>query len=315
MPTVSVVVPSFNTASYLGECLDSVLAQTFQDWEAVCIDDGSTDETPDVLAGYAAKDTRIQWLSQSNRGLSATRNRALEIASGTYVLFLDSDDKLAPDALKKLVRKAGDDRLDVLLFSGTTFSDDETLLRDHPGYASLYADSADLSVPRTGPELLRDLVQAKEYRSSACLQMNRRSHLDENRIRFFDGILHEDNLFTFRNLLSASRAARINDPLYLRRMRADSIMTARTRCRNTEGYAVCAREMFRAVWETPPPGNVRESCATAILAIIRAVRRTFGELDASEAEKLARTSPVDRLWISTLRNSRTEEDFQTLKLR
>ena len=315
MSTVSVIVPCFNTAPYLKECLDSLLTQTFHDWEAICIDDGSIDATPAVLTEYAAKDHRIQWFPQPNSGLSATRNRALEIASGTYVLFLDSDDKLVPDALEKLVRKADDDRLDVLLFSATTLFETDTLRRDHPSFESIYKDDGDFSCPRSGPELLRDLVMAKEYRSSACLQMNRKSHLDENGLRFLNGILHEDNLFTFVNLLSASRAARMNEPLYVRRVRLDSIMTAPKRLRNAQGYAFCAREMFRYIWEKGVPPGMEEASAIPILQAVRGAQRAFRDMSEEERRKVDDERPFDRLWLSILRNARTEEEFQAQRAR
>lgn len=92
MAKISVIIPVYNTEKYLSRCLDSVLNQTFQDIEVVCINDGSTDNSLKILRQYAQKDKRIKIMSQENKGLSVTRNVGLKNISGKYVSFIDSDD-------------------------------------------------------------------------------------------------------------------------------------------------------------------------------------------------------------------------------
>lgn len=94
-PKFSIIIPVYNVAPYLRECLDSVLAQTFTDWEAICVDDGSTDGCGVILDEYAAKDKRFRVSHQMNAGVSAARNAALDIAKGEYFLFVDGDDVIA----------------------------------------------------------------------------------------------------------------------------------------------------------------------------------------------------------------------------
>ena len=102
----SIVIPVYNTAPYLRDCLNSVLCQTFSDWEAVCVNDGSTDESESILHEYEASDQRIHVLSQANSGLSAARNAAMQQAKGEWLLFLDSDDSLVSDeVLSSLLRQ------------------------------------------------------------------------------------------------------------------------------------------------------------------------------------------------------------------
>lgn len=101
-PFFSIVVPVHNTAPYLAECLDSLLAQTFAGWEAVCIDDGSSDGSGAILADYAARDGRIRVFSQPNSGVSAARNNALARVAGRWIGFMDSDDAIAPDLLDEI---------------------------------------------------------------------------------------------------------------------------------------------------------------------------------------------------------------------
>ena len=88
----SIIIPVYNVAPYLRECLDSVLAQTFTDWEAICVDDGSTDGSGAILDEYAVRDKRIKVFHQENGGASAARNKGLRLATGEWLCFIDSDD-------------------------------------------------------------------------------------------------------------------------------------------------------------------------------------------------------------------------------
>lgn len=102
MALISVIVPVYNVAPYLRRCLESILAQTFNDFEAICINDGSTDNSLDILRQYTQKDKRIIIFNQENMGLSAARNAGLREAKGKYITFIDSDDFVAPEFLKCL---------------------------------------------------------------------------------------------------------------------------------------------------------------------------------------------------------------------
>lgn len=95
----SIIIPVYNVAPYLRECLDSVIAQTFTEWEAICVDDGSTDGSGAILDEYSAKDARLKVIHKTNGGVSTARNIAMGIASGTYVVFVDADDVLMQDWL------------------------------------------------------------------------------------------------------------------------------------------------------------------------------------------------------------------------
>ena len=99
MPTVSVVIPTYNRAAFLKEAIESVLAQTYQAWELIVIDDGSTDTTRETVEAYVKRDPRVRYLYQSNQGLPKTRARSLEFVRGQYVAFLDGDDLFLPEKL------------------------------------------------------------------------------------------------------------------------------------------------------------------------------------------------------------------------
>ena len=105
-PFFSIIIPVYNVAPYLRECLDSVLAQTFADWEALCVDDGATDGSGAILDKYAEKDTRFHIIHQSNAGVSAARNAALDVATGEWLCFLDADDKVESHWLNDIAEGA-----------------------------------------------------------------------------------------------------------------------------------------------------------------------------------------------------------------
>lgn len=116
-PLVSVVVPVFNAGRYLEECLDSLLNQTLQEIEVICIDDGSTDESPAILEAKALKDSRLKVFHQANAGVSAARNRGMSAARGKYLTFVDADDRIDLQTLGYLCFEAERLQTDILLFN------------------------------------------------------------------------------------------------------------------------------------------------------------------------------------------------------
>ena len=111
--TVSVIVPAYNVEDYLPRCLDSLLAQTFRDFELILVDDGSTDTTGTICDRYGETDARVRVLHQANAGVSAARNRALEIVSGAFITFVDADDTTDPTYLERLYTGMQDTGADI----------------------------------------------------------------------------------------------------------------------------------------------------------------------------------------------------------
>ena len=105
---VSVIISVYNVDSYIRRCLDAVLANTYKDFQIICVNDGSTDDTLNILMDYRDKDQRLEVISQKNQGVSAARNVGLEKAKGEYITFIDSDDWVEPQYLKFLVKAIED---------------------------------------------------------------------------------------------------------------------------------------------------------------------------------------------------------------
>ncbi len=117
MPAVSIIIPIYNVEKYLRRCLDSVLNQTFSDWQAICVNDGSPDASSEILAEYAARDKRFVIVDKENGGLSDARNAGLPYATGDYILYLDSDDFIHPQTLELTYKLAQRDNSDIVSFT------------------------------------------------------------------------------------------------------------------------------------------------------------------------------------------------------
>lgn len=120
---ISIIIPVYNVEKYLHECLDSIINQTFTDIEIICVDDGSTDKSSEILEEYEQKDKRFTVISQPNKGVSAARNRGMQQAKGKYIMFVDSDDWLAHNACEQAYKAATGNDCDMLLFSHNKFTD------------------------------------------------------------------------------------------------------------------------------------------------------------------------------------------------
>lgn len=211
----SVIIPVYNVEPYLRDCLDSMLNQTCTDWEAVCVNDGSTDGSAAILEDYAAKDHRFRVVTQANGGLSSARNTGMDVAMGECLLFLDSDDWLEPNALETIAMTWNGE--DMLCFSGRRFLE-ATQSFNPPDVLveKVYASGMDY--------YNENALQSRDF-AFVCvvLRAYRRAFLTDRHLRFKEGIYHEDNLFTPVVCYHAKKVRVINVSLYDYRIRANSI--------------------------------------------------------------------------------------------
>lgn len=209
-PNVSIVIPVYNVEPYLAKCLDSVVGQTMWDIQIICIDDGSTDRSPEILDEYAARDSRITVVHQSNMGPAATRNAAFPLIQGKFTLFVDSDDYVENRLCEQVVPVAERERADMTFFlhRSTSHQRQWTYLED---YLERHPFSA------IDKRTLLSLV-------SPCLKLWRSHFLLDNRITFPDGIrLGEDAVVHWHALLLNPRLAIVPEHLYWYRVNHDSI--------------------------------------------------------------------------------------------
>lgn len=246
-PLVSVIVPVYNTANYLRDCLESVLQQSYEPIEVIAIDDGSTDTSRGLLEKYAAEG-EVMLLTQSNQGQGTARNKGIETAQGKYLLFLDSDDKIDTGMVEQLVRLLTDHDADLVRFNGVPFFDQI----EDVGLEKNYDFSQVLEANKVyqPPEALK--LNKKSFSASPCLYMVKAALLAEGEIRFPEGILHEDEYFTSLVFLHSKKM--VYDPAfyYHRRYRQASTMTDKSeqqKQRSFDSYLVIYRlleNMYRS---------------------------------------------------------------------
>ena len=206
---VSIIVPVYNTAQYLPGCLDSILAQTYEDYELLLVDDGSTDDSPAICDVYAAKDERIRVFHRQNGGVSAARNLAVEQAKGDWICYVDSDDEVKPDYLKVMVEAICSERCLVM----GNLSDDRMS-------GNLRED-----ITLHGQEMVRYLLESGAlFLSGPVAKLFNRELLLKNHITFPEGIHYgEDMVYLFNYLNVIEDVAIRKDINYLVRFRDDSL--------------------------------------------------------------------------------------------
>ena len=238
---ISVIIPVYNVEKYLQECIDSVINQNLDNIEIILVNDGSTDGSSDICREYACRCDNIVLLEKENGGLSSARNAGLDAASGKYIYFLDSDDYISQDCLKRLYECAEAERLDILLFSAVSFLDEDGREWQPP----VYQKTGPYPMGISGKELFSLLYLNGEYTSSVPQYISRKNWIRSCGFRFADGYLHEDEIYTFMALQSAKRAGVLCECFYHRRCREGSITQSNIRFDRFKGYAYVCSEMIR----------------------------------------------------------------------
>lgn len=184
----SIIIPAYNAASSLDKCLESILGQSFPDFQVLIVDDGSADDTSRIASAHAARDSRVIPVTTAHGGSGAARNRGLEQAEGEYVLYMDADDYwLRPDLLQQLDDRIGEQAVDVLMYRTVKVKEDGAVLRRYE--KPLFADA---DAVRPLAQVYPDLVRDGQTLASACNKCVRRMLLTENRIVFREDIFAED---------------------------------------------------------------------------------------------------------------------------
>ncbi len=209
----SIIIPIYNVEQYLGECLESLQKQDYTDFEVICVNDGSTDASRQILTKWETHFPQIRVIDRENGGLSTARNTGLAASKGDYILFVDSDDWIEPNTLQTLQNNINGE--DILCFAckRTDNKSIDQLIPEQSNGWDYYNRHA-----------------LKHWETPfVCVVQRcyRREFLLDNGLLFHDGILHEDNEFTPRVCFKAKNVKVIPDVLYNYRVRPGSIMTTR----------------------------------------------------------------------------------------
>ena len=216
----SVIVPVYKVEGYLEQCVESVLQQTYTDFELILVDDGSPDRCPEMCDNFSQKDTRIKVIHKKNGGLSSARNAGLDIATGDYVVFLDSDDFWNDEnALQEVYDKAKFGT-DIVIFGCTDWD-----IHTNKKVVSRSSYNQEIMQSNDKNMILHYLLSEKKLPGGPTVFMTRRDLIERLKIRFKEGITAEDYDWVLSIFLNASNFAAIDDPFYTYRKRQEGSVT------------------------------------------------------------------------------------------
>lgn len=199
MPQISVIIPVYNTGAYLRKCVDSILSQTFRDFELFLVDDGSNDESPEICDAYGARDSRVRVIHQKNQGQSVARNNAIAQMQGQWVFFCDSDDWIHPESLEILYRTAIQTDVKISL----------------AGYAHTTGPDPEVTPEMLVPEIWTPKDFYMEHFINATIPVMKLIHRDAlGDLRFPVGKYIDDEYIVYRILFTQERLAVLKAPLY-----------------------------------------------------------------------------------------------------
>lgn len=241
MIKVSIILPIYNVAPYLEESLDSILNQTLKEIEIIAINDGSTDNSEEIIRKYQQKDKRIIFFSQENQGQSVARNLALEHVSGEYIYMMDSDDVLSsPDVLLTCYEYAKRNEADFIFFDREQFSEDHVKFSVSV-HSTQYVEE---NKRYDGESLLNQMLDTTSYNCVVWLLLINHKYLKRTGLRFYPGIIHEDELFTTKLMLCASSIYCLKKTFVKHRIRSASTMGKKFTRRNMDCYLTVADELL-----------------------------------------------------------------------
>ena len=214
---ISVIIPAYNEEKFLPTALDSLLAQTYPQWEAVIVNDGSTDSTAEIAAAYAARDSRFRVITIPNSGQSTARNAAFDHIRGEWVAFLDADDAFTPQALASMLHEAEATDAPVVYGTMEEVDDIDFTNRDH-------VEGNGKTIVRPAIDVAAEILYQTPGGALASVwdKLWRRSAIGDT--RFQDGVWYEDLDFNLRVLPRLDKVAAIDTPVYLYRKNPGSFL-------------------------------------------------------------------------------------------
>ncbi len=222
MTKLSVIIPIYNVEKYIPQCLDSILNQAFKDFEIICVNDGSSDNSLSVLQSYKEKDDRIIIIDKKNEGSGIARNAGLAIAKGDYIYFVDGDDWVEENVFDKIIAKADELNTDILIFGGLSYYDGKG---KKGGYSADKLPKKYLNKVFSAKDIKKDIFK---FPSTAWTKLYKRDFLIKNNIKFQDIKVGQDQLPFFHSMIKAERIALLPENIYCyRKNRKGSAMTVK----------------------------------------------------------------------------------------
>ncbi|MDD3062873.1 MAG: glycosyltransferase [Massilibacteroides sp.] len=284
-PKVSVVIPVYNTEAYVEEAVRSIMNQTLSDIEIIIVNDGSTDNSLQVIEKLSKEDKRINIYSQKNKGQSEARNLGIRHAKGEYIYFMDSDDILKKEALSLSYKKSNTENLDFLIFDAICFDNIENL---NLKYDRKKLFNKNISIYK-GFDLLCILLKNNNYRNPVWLNLINLNFLKKNNL-FFDPKyrIYEDQIFSAKLYFFAKRVSYLPNDLLYRRLRPQSLMTTPYSMKNMKVYFNIANELKS--WSKDKDKKTQRTMSKLIEGMINAAVYMAHSFPYNERYQVAATS-------------------------
>ncbi len=232
---LSVILPIYNVEKYLNDCLNSVLMQTFKDYEIILVDDGSKDSCPQICDDFAKKHSNTKVIHKTNGGLSSARNAGFKMASGDYVYYLDSDDYLLNNDFFNKLYEAAKTKPDFIIFKHIRFFENQNKFSDC---------SYDYNISKKSfPHTVMELVKNDAFFGMAWIKIVKREILLKYNLIFIDGLLGEDMPWNFDLYLNSKSISLLNSVEYVYRQRDNSITTT-TKLKNLTDFIYIIEDKY-----------------------------------------------------------------------
>jgi len=258
MPKISIIIPCYKVEKYLRRCLDSVLVQTFKNWEAICVNDGSPDECGNILDEYARKDSRFNIIHQENKGASIARNNGLDAAKGDWICFVDSDDIIHPQMLEIVYNKAVSNNVDMVHYKYREFKTDDV-------------DCIDIDL---------NAIKGKIFNNPALVTCRKSKYYNTfgpvakfikkeviGKIRFIPHLQFEDYPFVYEILSQKPKALYLDTELYFYRIREVSLSHIKADPQQIKDYHTGINHIFK-IYENPELKKEKQFLIRDFLPII-----------------------------------------------
>lgn len=206
LPEVSIIIPIYNVEKYIEKCVDSVFRQTYENFELLLVNDGSTDRSYEIIQKYLL-DSRCIIIDKSNGGQSSARNVGFDIAKGKYVFFMDSDDTIDEHTIELLVKKMQETDADFCCYR-------ISFVKEGCEFVKLHGYDFEVKILEGQENIVKDALLGKNIKITVWAKMFRHNFLLDNHIRFQEGIINEDCLYTLTCAIYAHKVAFLNVPLY-----------------------------------------------------------------------------------------------------
>ena len=243
MTKVSVILPIYNVAPFLDDTFQSIINQSLKDIEIIAVNDGSTDNSEEIINKYKQQDSRIISFYQSNQGQSVARNNALKHTTGKYVYMMDSDDMLDnPDALLICYEYAEKNLADFIFFDGESFSEKDS---NRFSWNTKRTHLLEENKQYNGEFLLNLMLDTEKHNCVVWLLLINLDYLNNIGLRFYPGIIHEDELFTTILTLQSNSIYCLKQSFVKHRIRSASTMGLRYTKRNMDCYLTVIDELFK----------------------------------------------------------------------